>query len=244
MMPQAALAASATNTATVTVPSGAFEINSSNNSATDTDNVLASMVATNDSATGINGLTGATAVVNAFTGDTVNGAAASTSNAVLSVASGSSVPAGLTFDTATGNVNVAAGTPAGTYSFDRECQRGNSAAVYLDRATAVGSIIAGCRGRCGRASGCSSIDSGHAVKGIARNRELRVAREPRQGRHSTKVGASQLPVARIGQSGVGAAKPLDMEDRIVHRLAEREGDGLSCDGLDNEIDIARSGDRG
>ncbi|WP_435417995.1 DUF11 domain-containing protein, partial [Parerythrobacter aurantius] len=61
---------------------------------------------------------GATAVVNAFTSDTINGVAASSANAVLSLASGSTVPAGLTFDTATGNVNVAAGTPAGTYSFN------------------------------------------------------------------------------------------------------------------------------
>ena len=78
----------------------------------------APIVATNDSATGINGYAGATAVVNAFTADTVNGVAASTTNATLAVAGGSTVPAGLTFDTATGNVNVAAGTPAGTYSFD------------------------------------------------------------------------------------------------------------------------------
>jgi uncharacterized repeat protein (TIGR01451 family) len=74
------------------------------------------IVATNDSASGINGLAGATAVVNAFTGDTVNGVAASPSNATLSVAPGA-VPAGLTFNTSTGNVDVAAGTPAGTYSF-------------------------------------------------------------------------------------------------------------------------------
>jgi uncharacterized repeat protein (TIGR01451 family) len=76
------------------------------------------IVATNDSASGINGLTGATAVVNAFTLDTINGVAASASNAVLAVASTSSVPAGLSFNTATGNVDVAAGTPAGTYRFD------------------------------------------------------------------------------------------------------------------------------
>ena len=78
----------------------------------------APIVATNDSATGINGLAGATAVVNAFTSDTVAGAAASPTNATLAVAAGSSVPAGLTFNTSTGNVDVAAGTPAGTYTFD------------------------------------------------------------------------------------------------------------------------------
>ena len=117
-LPGAAMAQSAVNTARVTAPSGTFEINTANNESTDTDNVLAVIVASNDSATGINGFAGATAVVNAFTADTVNGVAATSANAVLSVASGFTVPAGLTFDTATGNVDVAAGTPAGTYTFD------------------------------------------------------------------------------------------------------------------------------
>ena len=75
-LPGAALAQTAVNTARVTAPSGTFEINSANNESTDTDTVLAVMVASNDNASGINGLTGATAVVNAFTADTVNGVAA------------------------------------------------------------------------------------------------------------------------------------------------------------------------
>ena len=74
------------------------------------------LVTTADSIAAINGASGATNVVNAFTGDTVNGVAASTTNAVLTAAT--AVPSALTFDTATGNVSVAAGTPAGTYSFD------------------------------------------------------------------------------------------------------------------------------
>jgi large repetitive protein len=73
------------------------------------------IVATNDSATGINGANGATAVANAFTSDTINGVAASPSNATLSVTAGTTVPAGLTFNTATGSVDVAPGTPAGSY---------------------------------------------------------------------------------------------------------------------------------
>ena len=117
-LPGTAFAQSAVNTARVAAPVGAFETNTANNEAIDTDTVLAVIVAANDNATGINGLSGATAVVNAFTGDTLNGVAASPSNATLAVAGGSSVPAGLTFNTATGNVDVAAGTPAGTYTFD------------------------------------------------------------------------------------------------------------------------------
>ena len=78
----------------------------------------AAVVATPDSVTGVNGATGAANVLNAFTGDTINGAAASPANAILSLATGSTVPSGLTFDPATGNVSVAAGTPSGTYTFD------------------------------------------------------------------------------------------------------------------------------
>ena len=63
----------------------------------------------------MNGAAGATAVANAFTSDTVNGVAASPANATLSVQTGTSVPAGLVFNTATGSVDVAAGTAAGSY---------------------------------------------------------------------------------------------------------------------------------
>ena len=103
-VPGTAFAQTAVNTARVAAPANTFESNTANNEAVDTDTVLAVVVATNDSASGINGLAGGTAVVNAFTSDTINGVAASPSNAVLSVAAGSSVPAGLTFNTSTGNV--------------------------------------------------------------------------------------------------------------------------------------------
>jgi len=116
--PGVVAAQNAVNTARVTVPANTFEIDPSNNEATDTDIILAAIVASDDSATGINGAAGGTGVVNAFASDTINGVAASPANAILSVAPGSSVPAGLTFNTATGNVDVAPGTPAGTYSFD------------------------------------------------------------------------------------------------------------------------------
>ena len=76
------------------------------------------IAATNDTATGINGATGASNVLNVLTGDTRNGTPATTATVDITVATGSSVPAGLTFDPATGNVSVDPGTPAGTYSFD------------------------------------------------------------------------------------------------------------------------------
>jgi hypothetical protein len=82
------------------------------------------IVATNDSVSGIDGATGAANVLNAFTGDTINGATATASNATLALAPGSTVPAGLTFDAATGDVGVDAGTAAGVYSFDYQlCDR-------------------------------------------------------------------------------------------------------------------------
>jgi large repetitive protein len=86
----------------------------------------APVVATNDTSTGINGLTGAANVLNAFTGDTINGLAATPTNAVLSVST--PVPTGLTFSTATGDVSVDPATPAGVYTFDYQiCEKLNPA---------------------------------------------------------------------------------------------------------------------
>jgi hypothetical protein len=121
-----AFAADAVNSASVAMPSGAFETNATNNSATDTDTIFAALVATNNSASGINGLIGATAVLNVLTGDTVNGSAATTANVVISVAPSSTVPSQLTFNAATGSVDVNPGTAAGTYSFDYQiCEQAN-----------------------------------------------------------------------------------------------------------------------
>ncbi|MEL7189055.1 MAG: Ig-like domain-containing protein [Pseudomonadota bacterium] len=76
--------------------------------------------ATDEFASGILGAPGASGVVNAFNGDTVAGASATSSNATLAVAAGSTLPSELTFDTSTGDVGVAPGTPAGSYSFEYE----------------------------------------------------------------------------------------------------------------------------
>lgn len=119
-LPGTAYAQQATNTATVTAPSGALESNTANNSATDTDAVFQALVANDDTATGAFGFAGATDVVSVLGNDTLASAAATTSNVTIAVASGSSVPTGLTFDTLDGTVDVAAGTAAGTYAFDYE----------------------------------------------------------------------------------------------------------------------------
>jgi large repetitive protein len=104
------------NSATITAPPGTTDTDPSNNSATDTDTVAAApIVATPDSVTGINGASGGSAVVNAFGGDTVAGVAAASANAVLSATT--AVPARLAFNTASGAVDVLAGTAAGVYTF-------------------------------------------------------------------------------------------------------------------------------
>ena len=125
-MPGQAFAADAVNTATITAPAGAIEANTANNSATDTDNVLAALTADDDGATGAFGFAGNPAVVNVLDGDTVNGVAATPSEVTLSIDPASSLPAELTFNTATGAVGVVEGTPAGTYSFDYQiCETAN-----------------------------------------------------------------------------------------------------------------------
>ena len=83
------------------------------------------VVAVSDNTSGIDGIAGASNVLNAYGGDTLNGVATGPTNTTLAVASGSSVPSELTFDTATGQVSVNAGTPGGTYSFDYQiCEIG------------------------------------------------------------------------------------------------------------------------
>ena len=94
------------------------------------------IAATNDTATGINGATGANNVLNVLTGDTRNGTPATTATVDITLAAGSTVPAGLTFDPATGNVSVNPGTPAGTYSFDYTiCEKLNPTNCATAKAT-------------------------------------------------------------------------------------------------------------
>lgn len=117
-IPAHAQAQTAQNTASVSAPAGAIEIDPSNNTVTDTDTVLAALVATNDDATGVDGSAGAANVLNILGNDTTNGVTSTTGDVTITVADGSTVPPELTFDPATGSVGVAAGTPAGTYSFE------------------------------------------------------------------------------------------------------------------------------
>ncbi|MEO0870540.1 MAG: hypothetical protein AAFY19_01080, partial [Pseudomonadota bacterium] len=76
------------------------------------------IAAVDDTETDINGFAGQADVLNVLSDDTLNGAPVDIDDVTITVASGSSVPVGLSFDPATGSVSVDPGTAAGTYSFD------------------------------------------------------------------------------------------------------------------------------
>lgn len=61
---------------------------------------------------------GGVAIANVRANDVVDGVAANSSNSVLTIAPGSSLPDGFTLDQTTGSVTVAAGTAVGAYAFD------------------------------------------------------------------------------------------------------------------------------
>lgn len=114
-IPATVLAQVAVNTARISTPAGSFETVLSNNEATDSDALLAVLAAGNDSAGPVNGANGGSNVVNILTNDTLNGLAPTPANVTISVVTTASNP-GVTLDPATGNVSVAAGVPAGSYT--------------------------------------------------------------------------------------------------------------------------------
>ncbi len=136
----------------------------------------APVVATADTATGINGASGASAVVNALTADTINGAPATTANSILSVATGSTVPPQLVFDPTTGNVDVKPGTPAGTYTFDYQiCEKLNptncktatiSVTTVASPLVAVADTATGINGASG-ATAVTNALNGDLINGVA-----------------------------------------------------------------------------
>ena len=135
--PAAVLAQVAVNTARVAAPAGSFETVASNNEASDNDALLAVIAASNDSAGPVNGANGGSNIVNILTNDALNGLAPSPTNVTITVTSPAS-NAGVTLDPATGNVSVAPGVPAGTYTIGYQiCETINP----TNCATATVSII-------------------------------------------------------------------------------------------------------
>jgi uncharacterized repeat protein (TIGR01451 family) len=90
--------------------------------------VVRPMVATDDTATGINGVTGQANVLNVYGNDTLNGAPVVAADVTLTVDPTAPVPAQLVFDPVTGQVDVSVGTAGGVYSFGYTiCESANPA---------------------------------------------------------------------------------------------------------------------
>ena len=82
------------------------------------------IVAENDTGSVLDSSLGNTSVLNLLDNDTIDGAAPA--NFDLSLAPGETLPVGLTFDTATGEIVVLQGTPSGTLMFDYQlCEAGD-----------------------------------------------------------------------------------------------------------------------
>ena len=106
------------NTASVTAPGGAIEVNATDNAVEDTDTLYVQIIAEADNVGDVDGRAGQTNVINVYDNDTINGDQASPGNSTLALAAGSVLPDGISFDPATGQVDVAPGTPEGDYTFD------------------------------------------------------------------------------------------------------------------------------
>ncbi|MBS0199895.1 MAG: DUF11 domain-containing protein, partial [Proteobacteria bacterium] len=127
------------NTATVTAPANI--IDNGNKTATDTNTLALAIVANPD--TGTVSSAGGVAIPNVLVNDTLGGATATTSTVTLGMVS-SSNPA-VTLNAATGAVNVAANTPAGTYTLVyRICETTSPAncAQATDTVTVTSAIVA------------------------------------------------------------------------------------------------------
>ena len=107
------------------MPAGTFEVQTANDESVDSDVVLAVTVANPDTAGPLNGGDGAPNVVNVLTNDRINGVAPTLTDIILTVTAPASNP-GVTLDPSTGNVSVAPGTPAGTYTITYQiCETAN-----------------------------------------------------------------------------------------------------------------------
>ncbi|MFN0181190.1 MAG: beta strand repeat-containing protein, partial [Gemmatimonadales bacterium] len=120
------------NTVTVAPPSGTTDPTPANNSATDTTTLSAGTIAANNDAGSVTSAAGGQAVANVLVNDTLGGSGATTSTVTITLVG--SLPSGITLDTADGSVDVAAGTAAGTYTFDYQiCE--TAAPANCDTAT-------------------------------------------------------------------------------------------------------------
>ncbi|MBH5321949.1 DUF11 domain-containing protein [Aurantiacibacter sediminis] len=136
-IPGAAYAQDVENTATVAAPPGATDTDTSNNSATDTDTLLAVVVAENDDFTGTPILSTGGATSTVFVNDTLNGAAFADSAVDVTIVDDDGLT-GVTIGT-DGTITIPAGTPPGTYNVEYElCEAGTT-----NCDTAIATILVG-----------------------------------------------------------------------------------------------------
>ena len=123
-VPGTAYAQDVTNTATVSAPAGATDTNAANNSATDTDTLLATLVANPDDFTGTPILSTGGTTGTVFTNDTLNGAGFADTDVIVSIESdGGLTGVSIAPD---GTVTVPAGTLPGTYTVGYQiCEAAN-----------------------------------------------------------------------------------------------------------------------
>ena len=125
LSPVAVVAQVASNTARVAAPAGSFETTTGNNVSVDNDALLAVIAANNDGAGPVNGANGAPNLINVLTNDALNGLSPTPGNVTLTITTPASNP-GVSLDPATGDVSVAAGIPAGTYTIAYQiCETAN-----------------------------------------------------------------------------------------------------------------------
>jgi large repetitive protein len=123
--PAAVLAQVATNTARVAAPVGTFEAVAGNNTAVDSDALLAVIAASNDNYPGLRSGIGNPNAGNVLGNDRLNGAAIDPALIALRVVTPASHP-GVVLDPATGQVSVDSSAPAGSYTIVYEiCERAN-----------------------------------------------------------------------------------------------------------------------
>ena len=146
------------NTATVTPPGGTNDPTPANDSASDTNSII-DIDAVNDMGSTVNGAIGDQAFANVLTNDTLNGNPATLANVNLTQVS--TTNPGVTLDVTTGAVNVAPGTPAGTYTVTYQiCDQANP--TICDTATVTVPVVV-----------VDAInDSGSAVNGTAGGQSL------------------------------------------------------------------------
>ncbi len=123
--PAAVLAQVVTNAARVAAPVGSFDPIAGNNSAIDSDALLALIAASNDNYPGIRGGVGNPNLGNVLSNDRLNGAVIDPALIALRIVTPASDP-GVVLDPITGQVSVGASVAAGTYAIVYElCERAN-----------------------------------------------------------------------------------------------------------------------